>query len=247
MADRVPVTISLGGALPRALLPAFLAVLAVEALRGDDGDDFDVQHIPADDPIEFTEGEVSCGHFEQLKQFCIEHHLPFARWCGSYPGGWNAERLVYDGTGEPISFTATDDNIVVISQAEARSLGSIEAIEAHFASSQFAVPHLTIIEPDAPPGPMILRQRGYPDLTVKDLADASRQFCERRDASGLGASGFPDASILVDGRPIARTSYNGRIWPPGPWDPETEPLYDNRTLAVETGPPPPSNEEQADG
>jgi len=246
MADRVPVTIRLGGALPRALLPELLAVLAAEALRLDDGDDFDAQHIPADAPVAFSEGEVSWGHFEQLEQFCIEHHLPFVRWCGSYAGAWNAERLVYDGTNEPISFTATDDDLVVISHAEARSLGSLAAIEAHFASAQFAVPPLTILEPGAPPGPMILRQRGYPDLTVEDLAGASRQYCERRDASGLGASGFPDGSILVDGRPIARTSYNGRIWPPGPWDTETEPLYDNRTMSLETAVAP-SNEEQVDG
>ena len=246
MADRVPVTIRLGGALPRALLPELVAVLAAEALRLDNGDDFDVQNIPSDAPLAFSEGEVSWGHLEQLEQFCLEHHLPFVRWCGSYPGAWTAERLVYDGTGEPVSFTATDDDQVVINRAEARSLGSVEAIEAHFASAQFSVPPLTIIEPDAPPGPMILRQRGYPDDIVGDLADASRRYCERRDASGLGASGFPDGSILVDGEPIARISYNGRIWPPGPWDQEREPLYDNRTVTVETGAAS-SNEEQANG
>lgn len=247
MADRVPVTIRLGGALPRGLLPAFLAILAAEALRGDDGDDFDVAHIPTDAPIEFSEGEVSWGHFEQLEQFCLEHHLPFVRWCGSCPGAWDAERLVYDGTDEPISFIATDDDQVVISRAEARTLGSIAAIEAHFASAQFAVPPLTILEPQALPGPMILRHRGYLDLMVDDLADASRRFCERRDASGLGASGFPNGSILVDGRPVARTSYNGRIWLPGPSDPDAGPLYDNRVTEGETGAAAPSQKGRTHG
>ncbi|MFB0874995.1 MULTISPECIES: hypothetical protein [unclassified Sphingobium] len=173
---------------------------------------------------------MSWGHFEKLEQFCTEHHLPFARWCVTYHGGWAAVRIVYDGIGEPISFRATDDDVVVISHAEARSLGSIEAIEAHFASADLMIPPLTIIEPDAQPGPMILRQRGFPDLALDDFADVSRRFCARRDASGLGASSFPDASILRDGRPVARVSYNGRVWPPGPWDPASQPLYDHRSL-----------------
>lgn len=75
---------------------------------------------------------------------------------------------------------------------------------------------------------MIVRQPGYADLIACDWADASQLYCRRRDKSGLGASGFPEATVLLDDIPVGRISYNGRIWPLAPWTPEVEPIYDNR-------------------
>lgn len=75
---------------------------------------------------------------------------------------------------------------------------------------------------------MIVRQPGYSDLVACDWADASRLYCHRRDKSGLGASGFAEATILLDGIAVGRISYNGRIWPLVPWTNEVEPIYDNR-------------------
>lgn len=247
MADRVPATIRLGGALPRALLPDLLDILSAEALTTEDGGAFEEDHIPADAAIEFSASEVSWGRFEQLEDFCLEHHLPFVRWCGTYPGGWTAERLVYDGIDEPVSFTATDNDLVVITEQDARALECFEAIEMHFAQANFLVPPLIILEPDAPPGPMVLRQRAYPDEVVPDLAGASQLYCTLRDASGHGASRFADGVILVDGRPVARISFNGRIWPPGPWDVTHRPLYDNSDAAAGAPPAAQPIGEQADG
>ena len=78
------------------------------------------------------------------------------------------------------------------------------------------------------PNVMIVRQAGYPDLEADDWADASRLFSERREESGLGASLFPDAILLLGGIPVGRISYNGRIWPLGEWRPDTTPIFDNR-------------------
>ena len=75
---------------------------------------------------------------------------------------------------------------------------------------------------------MIVRQPGYADLAADGWAEASRLYCRRRDASGLGASGFPDGVVLLDDIAVGRLSYNGRIWPLVPWTPEIEPIYDNR-------------------
>lgn len=75
---------------------------------------------------------------------------------------------------------------------------------------------------------MIVRQPGYTDLVACDWADASRLYSRRRDASGLGASGFPDAILLLDGIEVGRLGYNGRIWPLVPWTPGIEPIYDNQ-------------------
>jgi hypothetical protein len=75
---------------------------------------------------------------------------------------------------------------------------------------------------------MVLCQPGYADEVAATWADASRRYCRRRDRSGLGASGFPDGAILLDGIPIGRVSYNGRIWPNAAWGPDMMPIYDNR-------------------
>jgi len=45
---------------------------------------------------------------------------------------------------------------------------------------------------------------------------------------GLGARDLPEAVLLLGKQPIARVSYNGRIWPLGDWLPGAQPIYDNR-------------------
>jgi len=79
---------------------------------------------------------------------------------------------------------------------------------------------------------MAIRQPGYAELVATDWADASRRYCRRRDHSGLGASAFPDGTVLIDGIAIARIGYNGRIWPLGHWSPDMAPIYDNRPIAA---------------
>ena len=76
--------------------------------------------------------------------------------------------------------------------------------------------------------PLVVRQPGFPDVPARDWADASRCYCDRRDRHGLGASEFPEGELAIGNRVIARISYNGRIWPAGPWHPGDKPLYDNR-------------------
>jgi len=61
---------------------------------------------------------------------------------------------------------------------------------------------------------------GRKSIRVRDLAEASRAYQEVRDASGLGASKFPEGRVVIDGNAY-RVSYNGRVW-------------DGSTLVVET-------------
>lgn len=70
-----------------------------------------------------------------------------------------------------------------------------------------------------------------PKMTASDLADASAKYSEVRDASGEGASTFYDGVVMQDGKPVARISYNGRIWPLEDWTPDMTPLFDNRVSA----------------
>lgn len=56
------------------------------------------------------------------------------------------------------------------------------------------------------------------------LAEVSETYNRERDISGEGASTFPTASVVREGKVIGRLSYNGRIWAPGS---DTELIYDN--------------------
>ena len=75
---------------------------------------------------------------------------------------------------------------------------------------------------------MKLKMSGYPDTEVAHFKAASDLFAQRRDESGLGASHFPEGLIYENEDRIARISYNGRIWAPGPYTLEAKPLYDNQ-------------------
>ena len=71
---------------------------------------------------------------------------------------------------------------------------------------------------------------GRHKFLVEGFEDASQEFCAYRDRLGLGASQMPDGIIseIGTGKVIARVGYNGRVWKPEPWTPESVPLYDNQ-------------------
>lgn len=67
-----------------------------------------------------------------------------------------------------------------------------------------------------------------PPVAVNGIPGASFAYCERRDASGAGASTFP-AGIILDptGEVVGHISYNGRVWtnPPRDWHPDDKPIF----------------------
>ncbi len=147
MADRVSASIRFGGALPRVLFPKLLAIIANERLSTDyGGEPFEPHEIPIDSPLELMDNEVAWGSFGELEAFCIEQSLPFQRWSGAYPGSFEAERLVFDGAGQTRYYTATDSDAVIITESEAKSLGSFDAIEAYFASANITIPPLLLTD-----------------------------------------------------------------------------------------------------
>ncbi len=76
---------------------------------------------------------------------CAANAVSFTRWSDAYAGQWGAERVVFTGTGEPMSFAADEDDHVLIGRETAEQLGSVEAIRAHFDAADFAVPPLIIV------------------------------------------------------------------------------------------------------
>lgn len=147
MADRVSASITLGGALPRARLEDLVSITCAEGLSTQwDGPEFRATDIPAGEPLTLMAHQVPWGRFEELEAFCVEHGLRFSRWCEAYPGGWDGERMVFDGSGEPRSYRVTESDTVVVTLYEIRTMGAMDAVEAHFASAEVTIPPLTIGE-----------------------------------------------------------------------------------------------------
>lgn len=85
------------------------------------------------------------------------------------------------------------------------------------------------------PVKMTIRSLGI-SVCLESIEYASRLYCAIRDESGEGASTFPEAFLEQRGTwgrtsPLGRISYNGRVWPTGPWTAEQTPLYDPREAA----------------
>ena len=72
--------------------------------------------------------------------------------------------------------------------------------------------------------PLALEIPHYGRWPVTSYEEASAIYGGVRRRTGLGASLFPDGSITGDTVPIARISYNGRVWPARQWVPGDKPI-----------------------
>lgn len=146
MADRVSASITIGGTLPRSLLPDFFALIQEQRLSTEwDGEPFAPAMFREGMSLELMAHEVAWGRFERLESGCVEHGLSFARWSGGYCGEWGAERAVFTGAGEVQCYADDEDDYLLIGRCTVERLGSYEAILAHFAAGDFAVPPLRLI------------------------------------------------------------------------------------------------------
>lgn len=147
MADRVCVTISIGGALRRELLPDLATAVQSEGACIDwDGTPFALADLVPGQPLTVMAYEVAWGRFEELEWFCRCHSLAFARWSGGCGGSFGPERVVFDGSTEPLAFAATEDDEIVLDEGTARHLGSFAAIEAYFAAAAVRPGPLAIVD-----------------------------------------------------------------------------------------------------
>ena len=145
MADRVSASITLGGTVSPTAYAELADVIASENLSTEwDGDPFAPDQRTDGEPLRLVAHEVAWGRFEELEAWCVEHRMPFARWSGAYGGEWGAERVVFTGAGEPISYAADEDDRVMIDRDTAERLGSLDAILAHFDAANVEMPPLVI-------------------------------------------------------------------------------------------------------
>lgn len=147
MADRVSATITIGGDVPADRLLDLAAIINGEGLSTDwDGEDFTLSQLVPGHSLTLMAHEVSWGRFEELEAYCQAEHLPFVRWSGAYAGQWGAERVVFTGAGEPVSFTADEEDCILVDGETIERLGTMDAIRAHFAAADFTVPALRATE-----------------------------------------------------------------------------------------------------
>lgn len=145
MANRVSATIEIGGLLPADLIDAFVAIVQAEGLSTEwEGAPIQRSDVRDGPFLRLMDHEVALGEFEYLERFCHEHGLPYARWCDGYGGEWGPQRVVYTGTGDAVTYSATEDDQIVVDQEVIAELGSMAAIDAYFAAANFPVPALRI-------------------------------------------------------------------------------------------------------
>jgi hypothetical protein len=143
MADRVSASVTIGGTLSAPHLEALCAMISTEGLSVEwDGEPFAPDHLVPGKALSLFAHEVAGGQFDGLEAWCVAHELPFVRWCGSYPGQWGPERVVFTGAGAPKSYAVSEDDVAMIDLETVERLGSIEAVLAHFAAANFTVPPL---------------------------------------------------------------------------------------------------------
>ena len=147
MADRSSASITIGGAMPATTYDELAEIIAAERLSIDwDEAPFEPEDRTEGAPLRLHAHDVAWGRFDELEAFCVARGLPFARWSGACSGCWDAERVVFTGAGDAISYLASDDNQTLIDRRTAETLGGIDAILAHFDAAAFEVPPLVIAD-----------------------------------------------------------------------------------------------------
>lgn len=145
MADRVSASVALGGTITAAQLDELTQLVNDEGLSTDwGGEPFQPSQLAQGEPLQLHAHEVAWGMFEELEAWCREHHVPYVRWSGSYGSEWGAERVVFDGAGEPNSYDADESDRIFVDRAKVERLGSVAAILAHFDAAEFALPPLAV-------------------------------------------------------------------------------------------------------
>lgn len=147
MANRVSASITLGGALTPSAYADLAEIIASEALSTEwDGEPFDPDHRSDGEPLRLYAHEVAGGQFDALESWCVVNGIPFVRWCGGYDAEWAPERVVFTGAGALRSFTADENDRILIDRQDVERLGSIAALLAHFDAADFAVPPLIVAD-----------------------------------------------------------------------------------------------------
>ena len=78
--------------------------------------------------------------------------------------------------------------------------------------------------PDIPGGYYGFKRPAKLKASVPTLTDAAKICLEYIDHNDLGGGNWTGGQVFKGKEQVAKVSYNGRVWPPGPWTPEMQPL-----------------------
>ncbi|GGN55587.1 hypothetical protein B2G71_19660 [Novosphingobium sp. PC22D] len=150
MVDRVSAWITLGGSINPAVWANLKTAIADEGLSTDwGGEPFDEAERIDGQALELCAEEVAYGRFTKLEELCHRHGVPFVRSCNGYDSQWGAERVVFTGTGEPVTFPIGNDGNPYVDRTKIAELGSLEAVETYLDAADFAVPPLVVTAEEA--------------------------------------------------------------------------------------------------
>lgn len=148
MADRVSVSISIGGRLPAELLDELVEKANAQNLSTEwDGEPFTTTDLPDGEPLVLQGHEIANGKIDEIEDFCCTNDLPFWRWSGGAPGSLPAEIVLWKGEGERRAFTADENGQPVLTSDEAKEITSLDDLREHFATGAYLPPPFMIVPP----------------------------------------------------------------------------------------------------
>ncbi len=148
--DRAKVAMVIGGTIPASVYGELSDLIESTNLAVEwDGDPFDRDRFTSGKSLRLYAQEVSGGSFDDIEEFCVDLHIPFSRWNGSNAGSISPKRVVFMGTGKPVSYVTTEDDDILIDRDTIKKLASIEAIMAYFDAADTATPPLIVTEETA--------------------------------------------------------------------------------------------------
>ena len=146
MANRVPAWISIGGTVPAAIYPDLVDHITAEALSLEwDGVPFEAGDRVEGVALKLHAHEVAGGQLEAMEAWLVDQDQPFVRRCGGYDSEWNPEIVVFTGSGDPVSYTADEQERVLVDRETVDRLGTIEAVRAYLDAADFTVPPLVVV------------------------------------------------------------------------------------------------------
>lgn len=146
MADRVSVSITIGGKLPAALLDELIGKANNHGLSLEwAGEPLAADDLQPGEPLTLHAHEVSNGQVDEVEDFCCAHDLPFVRWSGGAPGAFPAEIVVWQGVGDRRVFTADEHEKVVLTTDEAAEIVTLDDLREHFTTGGYLPPAFEVI------------------------------------------------------------------------------------------------------
>ena len=146
MADRVSASITIGGKVTADQFAELTSMIVAHGLSNEwDGADFSAEQVIAGEPLALFANETPWGMFDDLEQYCCDHHIPYIRWSGGCAGSFGPERIVYDGKSGPLNYDVDEDDHVVLHAHTIEQLGSMRAFRHYLKAAVIMLPPLVVI------------------------------------------------------------------------------------------------------